>query len=72
MDHLCDVIIHERPAIVGFQEIRYDESLGGAGDHAQMGHLAARLPMCVGVALMRGCGCCMNVWAWHECMGLIF
>ncbi|TYZ66268.1 hypothetical protein PybrP1_005419 [[Pythium] brassicae (nom. inval.)] len=44
MDHLARFVREARADIVGFQEVRYDSELGGAGEHAQVQHLARRLP----------------------------
>eukprot|EP00040_Diaphanoeca_grandis_P029661 m.174079 g.174079 ORF g.174079 m.174079 type:complete len:576 (+) comp31752_c0_seq2:923-2650(+) len=44
MDLLCDTIKSQAPAIVAFQEVRYDQGLGGADNHCQMTHLSKRLP----------------------------
>lgn len=44
MDHLAQFVRATRADIVGFQEVRYDSELGGGGEHAQVQHLAYRLP----------------------------
>ncbi|CCI47225.1 unnamed protein product [Albugo candida] len=44
MDALTDAVKRSEASIIGFQEVRFDASLGHAGDHAQIQHLANRLP----------------------------
>lgn len=44
MDHLAGFVRGADADIVGFQEVRYDSELGNEGEHAQVQHLAGRLP----------------------------
>lgn len=44
IDHLASFVQESRANIVGFQEVRYDGTFGGQGNHAQVQHLAQRLP----------------------------
>nr|CCA26245.1 conserved hypothetical protein [Albugo laibachii Nc14] len=44
MDGLVDAVKQSEASIIGFQEIRFDATLGQAGDHAQIQHLVSRLP----------------------------
>lgn len=44
MDHLVRFVKEADAGIIGFQEVRYDGVFGGEGNHAQVQHLAERLP----------------------------
>ncbi|GAB9464760.1 Rxlr-like protein [Globisporangium polare] len=44
MDHLVGFVNDANADIIGFQEVRYDGVFGDEGEHAQVQHLAARLP----------------------------
>lgn len=44
MDHLVSFVNDARADIIGFQEVRYDGVFGDESEHAQVQHLAARLP----------------------------
>ena len=43
MDLLGKTVTDVSPMIVAFQEVRYDEALGNAGDHFQMQHVVDRI-----------------------------
>lgn len=44
MDHLTGIVKSEDPDVIGFQEVRYDSTLAYPTQHAQIEHLAERLP----------------------------
>ncbi|CEG43406.1 RxLR-like protein [Plasmopara halstedii] len=44
LDHLVGFIKNAQADIIGFQEVRYDGVFGEPGNHAQVKHLADRLP----------------------------
>ncbi|KAF1329608.1 Rxlr-like protein, partial [Globisporangium splendens] len=44
MAHLVRFVHEAKADIIGFQEVRYDGVFGGGGNHAQVQHLADRLP----------------------------
>ncbi|GMF19715.1 unnamed protein product [Phytophthora fragariaefolia] len=44
LDHLVKFVKESQAGIVGFQEVRYDGVFGEPGNHAQVEHLADRLP----------------------------
>ncbi|GMF28144.1 unnamed protein product [Phytophthora lilii] len=44
LDHLVKFVKESRAGIIGFQEVRYDGVFGELGNHAQVKHLADRLP----------------------------
>lgn len=44
INHLASFVRESHANIVGFQEVRYDGTFGGRGNHAQVQHLAKRLP----------------------------
>uniref|UniRef100_H3GRQ5 Endonuclease/exonuclease/phosphatase domain-containing protein n=1 Tax=Phytophthora ramorum TaxID=164328 RepID=H3GRQ5_PHYRM len=44
LDHLVKFVKEARAGIVGFQEVRFDGVFGEPGNHAQVKHLADRLP----------------------------
>lgn len=44
IDHLVDFVKQTNADIIGFQEVRFDGVFGDRGDHAQVQHLASRLP----------------------------
>ncbi|DBA04315.1 TPA: hypothetical protein N0F65_002077 [Lagenidium giganteum] len=44
IDHLASFVREADAAIIGFQEVRYDGTFGGIGNHAQIQHLVKRLP----------------------------
>uniref|UniRef100_M4BRT5 Endonuclease/exonuclease/phosphatase domain-containing protein n=1 Tax=Hyaloperonospora arabidopsidis (strain Emoy2) TaxID=559515 RepID=M4BRT5_HYAAE len=44
LDHLVTFVMEAEAGIIGFQEVRYDGVFGDPGNHAQVKHLADRLP----------------------------
>ncbi|KAI9916541.1 hypothetical protein PsorP6_017219 [Peronosclerospora sorghi] len=44
LDHLLKYVEEAQADIIGFQEVRYDSVFGEPGNHAQVKHLADRLP----------------------------
>ncbi|TDH72395.1 hypothetical protein CCR75_002750 [Bremia lactucae] len=44
LDHLVQFVHEAQADIIGFQEVRYDGVFGEPGNHAQVKHLADRLP----------------------------
>ncbi|KAE8900479.1 hypothetical protein PF005_g1764 [Phytophthora fragariae] len=44
LDHLVNFVKEAQAGIIGFQEVRYDGVFGEPGNHAQVKHLADRLP----------------------------
>lgn len=44
LDHLVTFVKESRADIIGFQEVRYDGVFGEPGNHAQVKHLADRIP----------------------------
>ncbi|KAG7398172.1 hypothetical protein PHYBOEH_011495 [Phytophthora boehmeriae] len=44
LDHLAEFVKKSHASVIGFQEVRYDGVFGDPGSHAQVKHLADRLP----------------------------
>ncbi|RLN92105.1 hypothetical protein BBJ28_00016715 [Nothophytophthora sp. Chile5] len=44
LDHLVKLVKESQASIIGFQEVRYDGVFGNPSNHAQVKHLADRLP----------------------------